>query len=64
MKKLQTTYQLTNDIQLIKNEELGDHICLINFGETCSGILKYWGTKEKIIKDLENIIKKLKSFKN
>lgn len=60
MKKISTTYRLTDEVQMIVNEEFPDHICLINYGEACSGILKHWGTKKTIIRELEDIIKKLK----
>lgn len=62
MKKLQTNYKLTNDIQLVVNEEYKQHICLIELGENCSGILKHWGSKKEIIAELKDIINKLEDF--
>ncbi len=61
MKKLQTNYKLTDNVQLVVNEEYKKHICLIEFGENCSGIMKYWGSKEEIIAELQEIINKLVS---
>lgn len=64
MKKLQTNYKLTEDIQLVINEEVKDNICLKEYGENCSGILKHWGSKRNIIKELKNIISELEKFNN
>ena len=56
MKKIQTIYELTKNIQLVQNEEFKEHISLIEFGEPCSGILKHWGSIKEIKKELESII--------
>lgn len=60
MKKIETRYKLTNNVILVQNEEYTPHINLVEYGENCSGILKYWGTKEEIINELQEIINKLK----
>ena len=59
MKKIQTNYQLTDNVQMVVNEEYKEHLCLIEFGENCSGILKHWGSKKEIIAELKEIINKL-----
>ena len=64
MKKIQTIYKLTENIQLVQNEEYKEHICLIESGENCSGILKHWGNIDEIIVELTEIIKKLELYKN
>lgn len=66
MKKLSTTYQLTEYVLVTVNEELKEtieHISLHSYGEPCFGILKHWGSKAEIISELETIIKKLKELK-
>ena len=60
MEKIQTNYKLTDNVQLVVNEEFQEHICLIEYGENCSGILKHWGSKDGIINELTEIIDKLK----
>lgn len=64
MKKLSETYQLIENkrwsVQMTINKELGDHVSIHEFGEPCSGILKHWGSKKDLIKELENIIEELK----
>jgi hypothetical protein len=65
-KEIQTTYSLGNDYQLHVNEESGEdymNITELGYGEPCSGILRHWDTKEKLIAELEGIIKRLKEFK-
>ena len=62
MRKIQTIYKLTDDIQLVQNEEFKEHISLIEFGEPCSGILKHWGSKTLILKELNEIIAKLENY--
>jgi len=60
---MQTTYQLTNKIQLIHNEEYKEHICLVELrginGEPCSGILKHWGSKDELIEELKEVLAEL-----
>lgn len=62
MKKIQTTYELTKNIQLVQNEEFKEHISLIEYGEPCSGILKHWGSKTEILRELNEIIAKLEAY--
>jgi len=62
LKKIQTNYKLTNNIQLLVNEEFKEHICLIEYGESCSGILKHWGSKEEILTELKKIISELEKY--
>jgi len=61
MKKTQTVYKLTENVMMTVNEETGDHISIHDYGEPCSGIVKHWGTKKEIIKELESIITALKT---
>ena len=56
MKKIQTTYQLTDDTLLTVNEEFTDHVSVHGYGDPCSGILKHWATRKSIIKELQTII--------
>jgi len=64
MKKIQTNYKLTENVQMVVNEEFTEHICLIEYGENCSGILKHWGSKSEIISELKEIISQLEKFNN
>lgn len=59
MKKIQTIYELTPTIKMVVNEEFEDHICLIEYGDTCSGIMRHWGVKKDIIDELMEVVKKL-----
>ncbi len=61
-KKIQTIYRLTENVQLIQNDEFDNHICLIEYGEPCSGILKHWGSVNELIKELRNIADKLEKW--
>lgn len=61
MKKIQTTYS-SNDSRFCVaiNEEYPDHISVYEHGEPCSGVLRHWGSKKELIKELEDIIKAIK----
>jgi hypothetical protein len=61
MKKITTIYQLTENVQLVQNEQF-NHISLVEYGEPCSGILKHWGTKAEILRELNEIIAKLENY--
>ena len=62
-KKLSTTYKLTEDVQLIQDEECDNNISLVNFGyEPCTGILKHWGSTTQHIAELREIIKALEEW--
>jgi len=55
IKKIKTTYNLTDDLFVTVNEEIGDLISLHDFGEPCGGVLRYWNSKEKTILELRRI---------
>ena len=59
MYKIQTIYKLTENVNLIHNEEFKGHICLTEMTEPCGGILKHWGTKKELIAELHEILKEL-----
>jgi len=61
MKKYQTTYT-GKYCQITVSEEIKDHISIQDFGEPCSGILRHWGTKKELIKELQNIIKEIEEL--
>lgn len=67
MKKIRTTYTLVENQRwscyLTENNEVKNNYSIHDFGEPCSGVIKHWGTKEAIIKELEAIIKELKKLK-
>ena len=42
------------------NEETPDHISVYDGFEPCSGVLKHYGTREELIKELEEIIEIIK----
>jgi len=62
MKKLSTTYNLSTYTLLTVNEEVKDHMSIHDYGEPCSGILKHWGSKSELIKELKEIIMLLEEF--
>ena len=62
MKKIQTTYFDSNsNLCLTINNDVEDSISIHEFGEPCSGILKYWGKRKNLIDNLEKAIKFIKS---
>jgi hypothetical protein len=63
MKKTATTY-CNAKFCITINEEIKDsvYISVHNFGEPCNGILKHWGTRESLIKELEEIISEIKKI--
>jgi len=61
MKKVLTTYSNT-EFSISVNEEYPEHISVHQFGEPCSGILKHWGTRADIIKELEAVIRAVKKI--
>ena len=65
MKKLETRYALTNDVQLIVNNESTGVVSVVQYGEACSGILKHWGTPKQLTKELRQIADLIeKNFNN
>ena len=64
LKKIQTNYMLTENVQLVVNEEYPENICLIEYGENCSGVLKRWFNKSEMIKELKQIICALENYNN
>ena len=62
MKKIETRYVLTDNLYLIINEEVKDHMCLVEFGEPCSGILRHWGSQDDLVVELKKIIEKLEDI--
>ena len=62
MKEVSKTYS-NNNILITVNKEVGyPHISVHEYGEPCSGVLKHWGSPEKLIKELEEIIKEIKDL--
>jgi hypothetical protein len=62
IKKLETRYSMGNCYQLVVDEETKDHFSIIEFGESCSGILKHWNCKKGFITELKQIIDFLEKF--
>jgi len=62
MKKILTTYA-NNTVCITVNEESAEHISVHDLsGEPCSGILKHWGTRAALIRELETIIISIKGI--
>lgn len=61
MKKVFTTYS-NKGVYITVNGEVDDHISIHEGAESCSGILKHWGSKKELIKELEDIIKMIKEL--
>ena len=61
MKKASTTYY-NNTCHITVNEEVKDHISVHDGGEPCSGLMRHWGSKKEIIKELEEIIEAIKNL--
>lgn len=59
VKKTMTTYSLGNNHQLLVNEEYPDHMCLIEYGEACSGVLKHWGSRKQLVTELKLLVEYL-----
>ena len=62
MKKIETRYS-NHEICIAVSEEIPNHISVYDGIEPCSGVLRHWGTKEKLISELKNIIKELENLK-
>ena len=64
MKKTQTTYFHAKNpsFYIAKNEEVEDNISIYEGIEPCSGIVRHWGSKESIIKELKAIIAVLEKW--
>lgn len=63
MKKIKTTYYIPESYVYITVDEEHSGVSVHSDGESCSGILKHWGTKESLIEEMEDIIKALKEMK-
>jgi hypothetical protein len=63
MIKIETKYAISSDYQLIVSEEVKNHMSIVEYGEACSGILKHWGSKEKLIGEMKHLITLLEKFK-
>lgn len=61
MKKSQTTYY-NNNFCVTVNEEVKDHISVHDIGEPCSGVLRHWGNKKQLIKELREVIKEIENL--
>ena len=61
MKEFQKTLVGKNYLYTISLER-GNHISVHDHGEPCGGILRHWGTKEALIKELQQIIKELETL--
>lgn len=60
MKKATTTYYehlkcRENTVYITVDE--GNRISLHDYGEPCSGVLRHWGTREELKKELQELIK-------
>lgn len=64
MKKVQTVYvSKDHKFNIAVNEEFKDHLSVYSGFEPCSGLVRHWGRKDEIIKELEGIVEVLKKFK-
>lgn len=67
MKKIQTTYKLVENqkwsVYLTESNEVSNHYSVHDCGEPCGGIVRHWATKEALIRELEAIVRGLKSIK-
>ena len=64
MNKTQTTYVSgIGGFYITVNEEVKDHMSVHKYGEPCSGVLRHWGSKKELIKELKGIIKSIKELK-
>jgi len=59
MKKIYTVYAANKagGAFITVAEDTQDHISVHDYGEPCSGVLKHWGTRAELIKELEGIIR-------
>lgn len=62
MRKINTQYLLTRDTLLTVNEQHPDNMSIHDYGESCGGIMKHWGSKKQLIKELQEIINALEKF--
>ena len=61
MKKVQTIYS-NHNFCIAVSEETDNHISVYEGIEPCSGVLKHWGSKEELIKELKDIIKEVEKI--
>ncbi len=61
MKKVQTVYS-DYLVHITVSEETDDHMSVHSYGEPCSGVLRHWGSRAKLIKELKDIIRAIESL--